>query len=187
MMICWFRSKSAVPFPRHFFLVCCLLAACLRLSAQTEVTVSEVEADDTPVFSLDGVQFDFGPSFLSLPPFLSPLTQWPLPGSSPLEVTLPSWHPNTLAGIHTGAPSWMRLGMSLFPSELTSVQGMTFRLNNGIRLSTFGDYDLQGHKRSSPGVLPWQRNNFHAAFEMKSPDGRFGFRVEMRQGRYTPF
>jgi hypothetical protein len=31
--------------------------------------------------------------------------------------------------------------------------------------------------------MPWQRNNFNAAFEMKSANGKFGIKVEVNAGR----
>lgn len=61
-------------------------------------------------------------------------------------------------------------------------QGASYRLNNGIRINTYGEYDANGYKRVNPAALPWQRNNFNAAFEVKSPDGKFGIKVEVHQG-----
>ncbi|MCE2615470.1 MAG: hypothetical protein ACTTKN_06960 [Phocaeicola sp.] len=69
----------------------------------------------------------------------------------------------------------------------TSLQSATFRLSNGLKLTTYGQYNADGYKVFDPGVLPWQRNNFKGAFEMKSDNGKFGIRIEVNQGRETPF
>ena len=62
-------------------------------------------------------------------------------------------------------------------------QGASYKLNNGIRINTYGEYDSNGYKRVNPTAMPWQRNNFNAAFEMKSANGKFGIKVEVNAGR----
>ena len=39
----------------------------------------------------------------------------------------------------------------------------------------------------NPSALPWQKNNFKGAFELKSQDGSFGIRIEVQKGRENPF
>ena len=56
-----------------------------------------------------------------------------------------------------------------------------FKLNNGWRLNTQGQYNADGYRRVAPSALPWERNNFHGAFELKSPNGAFGIKVEVRR------
>ena len=63
----------------------------------------------------------------------------------------------------------------------------SFRLNNGWQLNTYGEYDADGNRVYNPSALPWQRNNFKGAFELKSQDGSFGFRIEVQHGRENPF
>lgn len=62
-------------------------------------------------------------------------------------------------------------------------QGMTYKLNNGVHINLYGDYNADGHKVYNPSALPWERNNFNAAFEMKSSSGNFGIKVEVHGGR----
>ena len=38
----------------------------------------------------------------------------------------------------------------------------------------------------NPSALPWERNNFKGAFELKSENG-FGLRIEVQQGKDRPF
>lgn len=62
-------------------------------------------------------------------------------------------------------------------------QGASYKLNNGLRINTYGEYDADGYKRANPSAMPWQKNNFNAAFEIKSANGNFGIKVEVNAGR----
>lgn len=63
----------------------------------------------------------------------------------------------------------------------------TFKLKNGMRIHTYGDYNKDGWKVSNRSALPWQKNNFRGAFELKSANGAFGIRIEVQQGRNAPY
>ena len=65
--------------------------------------------------------------------------------------------------------------------------GACYRLKNGIRINTYGEYDTNGYRKSSLLPTPWQRNDFNAGFEMKSSNGNFGIRVEVQRGRNYPY
>ena len=78
-------------------------------------------------------------------------------------------------------------GLYGFGSATDNLQMGSFRLKNGWRLNTYGEYDKDGNKVYNPSALPWEKNNFKGAFEMKSQDGSFGIRVEVQRGRKTPF
>ncbi len=68
-------------------------------------------------------------------------------------------------------------------SSPVNLQMGSFRLNNGLRINTYGEYNKEGWKVSNPSALPWERNNFKGAFELKSANGSFGIRIEVQQGR----
>lgn len=74
-----------------------------------------------------------------------------------------------------------------FGSPMDNLQMGSFRLKNGWRLNTYGEYDKDGWRVPNPSALPWQRNNFKGAFELKSQDGSFGIRIEVQRGRENPF
>ena len=74
-----------------------------------------------------------------------------------------------------------------FYGSPTTLQSSSFQLKNGIRLNTYGQYNKDGYKVPDPSALPWQRDNFKSAFELKSQDGSFGVRIEVEHGRKTPF
>ena len=69
-----------------------------------------------------------------------------------------------------------------FGGNSLTLQKATFRLKNGISINTMGEYDSYGYKRYNPSALPWQKNNFNGAFEVKSKNGNFGVRVEVNRG-----
>ncbi|MBD4337957.1 hypothetical protein GUH15_18220, partial [Xanthomonas citri pv. citri] len=60
-------------------------------------------------------------------------------------------------------------------------------LKNGWKITTYGEYDADGNKVRNPSALPWEKNNFNGAFEMKSENGNFGIRIEVQRGRTTPY
>ena len=69
----------------------------------------------------------------------------------------------------------------------TTLNKATYSLRNGMKINTYGEYDADGYKRNNPSALPWQKNNFKGAFEMKTKNGNFGVRVEVQRGRDNPF
>ncbi len=69
----------------------------------------------------------------------------------------------------------------------TNMQMGSFRLKNGMRINTYGDYNADGYRMPNRSALPWERNNFRGAFEMKSANGNFGVRIEVQQSRKSPF
>lgn len=66
------------------------------------------------------------------------------------------------------------------------LQSKSYKLNDNLRFSTFGQYDENGRKIPTPGLMPWEKNNFVGGFELKSSKG-FGIRVEVRQGNRNPY
>ena len=70
-----------------------------------------------------------------------------------------------------------RYGNSITDGPLNSA---TFRINDNLKFSTYGDYDAQGYRRVNPSAMPWERNNFRGAFELKSSSG-FQIRLEVER------
>lgn len=71
-------------------------------------------------------------------------------------------------------------------SATDNLQTARFQLRNGWQLNTYGQYNKDGWRIPNPSALPWERNNFKGAFELKSANGAFGIRVEVQQGRRGP-
>ena len=89
-------------------------------------------------------------------------------------------------GNYTMGMSYTGFGLSNFRRMPTTLQMSSFQLKNGWKLNTYGEYDADGRRVYNPSALPWERNNFKGAFEMKSENG-FGFRIEVQQGNDRPF
>jgi hypothetical protein len=56
-----------------------------------------------------------------------------------------------------------------------------------MRINLYGEYNADGHKVYNPSAFPWERNQLHSAFEMKSANGSFGIKVEVHGGRNYPY
>ena len=73
-------------------------------------------------------------------------------------------------------------GLTGFGSK-DNLQMGSFRLKNGWRINTYGQYNKEGWRIMNPSALPWERNDFKGAFELKSANGNFGLRIEVKQNR----
>lgn len=83
--------------------------------------------------------------------------------------------------ISSFAPRTYTYGLGTF-SHTTPLQSSSFRLNDNMRINTYGQYRLDGSKIPNPSALPWEKNNFIGGMELKF-NKNFGIRVEVQQGR----
>lgn len=68
-------------------------------------------------------------------------------------------------------------------SSSSYMQMGSFKLKNGMKLNTYGDYNWKGMRVPNQSAMPWEKNNFRGAFELKSENGSFGIKIEVQQGR----
>lgn len=198
---------------RIFFCIITLLAGIATAGAQNEVpadtlrskSVSEgVPPEGVPlsdgilpsdVKNYDGFLLDMGLMKMAAPPRLPKLTL-EIPDASKDYSRLFQLNPNVTYS--QGLSNIFSLSNSRFyssnPFGLTGFWGSTdnlqmgsFTLKNGMRINTYGEYDKDGWKVPNPSALPWEKNNFKGAFEMKSANGAFGIRIEVQQGRNHAF
>lgn len=83
------------------------------------------------------------------------------------------------------SPSYSGFGMygfGGFGSSTETLQMGSFKLKNGMRINTYGEYDADGYRVPRHSALPWEKDGFKGAFEMKSANGAFGVRIEVQQG-----
>ncbi|MEG1564170.1 MAG: occludin [Bacteroides sp.] len=52
---------------------------------------------------------------------------------------------------------------------------------NGWRIRTYGTMTPDWRRVPTPGALPWEKNRYEGAFELKSANGTFGLRIEVKQ------
>lgn len=198
---------------RIFFCIIALLAGIATAGAQNEVpadtlrskSVSEgIPPEGVPlsdgilpsdVKNYDGFLLDMGLMKMAAPPRLPKFTL-EIPDASKDYSRLFQLNPNVTYS--QGLSNIFSLSNSRFyssnPFGLTGFWGSTdnlqmgsFTLKNGMRINTYGEYDKDGWKVPNPSALPWEKNNFKGAFEMKSANGAFGIRIEVQQGRNHAF
>lgn len=161
---------------------------------------SEVVADSIPPISLDGSRYkSFDGFVLDMDPvMIAPqLTYEPYSSNGTIKNYNEIFRPNLNVvydrGSYSGfvsefsGPGYGGYGIYGFGSSMPpALQSATFKLKNGLRITTYGEYDADGNKVRNPSALPWERNNFNGAFEMKSENGNFGIRIEVQRGRTNP-
>lgn len=77
--------------------------------------------------------------------------------------------------------SYHPYGLGVFSSS-NFLQSAIFQPNGNMRLSTYGQYTLDGKRIPNPSALPWEKNNFMGGMELKF-NKNFGIRIEVQQGR----
>lgn len=83
---------------------------------------------------------------------------------------------------HTLSPTTIHSGFYSTPKQL---QQATYKVNDQMRLSLYGQYSLDGKRIPGSNVFPWDKNEFVGGMEMKF-NKNFGVRVEVRQGGRNP-
>lgn len=165
-----------------------LLLVTIAVSAQSELPADSVRRAPTENYKeFGGFLLDMGLMSV-LPPQLPKYDfQWDKPGkdfnqlfSLNPDVTFTQGLSNVFAPSYSG---FGMFGFGNFGSSSQQLQMSSFKLKNGMRINTYGEYNADGYKVRNPSALPWEKNNFKGAFEMKSANGAFGIRIEVQQGR----
>lgn len=175
------------------FILFCILA--IRVNAQNEIPADSVRSMNMPEVK------DFGGFLLDMDLMKMAAPQMPdltldIPNASKDYSHLFRLDPNVTYS--QGLSNMFSLGNSTFyslnPFGLTgfgsspqNLQMGSFRLKNGMRINTYGEYNQDGYRVPNPSALPWERNNFKGAFELKSANGSFGIRIEVQQGKTAPY
>lgn len=172
-----------------------LLAFASRLSAQSETTAADtLRSDEAPVLDLlpstvknyDGFLLDMG--LMGVMPPRLPRFTLEVPNASKDYSYLFRLNPDATYSqgiVSLFAPSFGSgfYGLGGLWGGVDNLQMGSFRLKNGWQLNTYGEYNKDGWRVPNPSALPWERNNFKGAFELKSSNGAFGIRIEVQQGR----
>lgn len=168
-----------------FFLL--LLLSTASLSAQSESPSDSIRHLPSTVKQYGDFLIDMG-LFMAAPPKL-PEYKFELPDTSKDYSRIFSLNPDIIMtqGLSNVFTPSLSYGFGGFFSSPQQLQMGSFKLKNGMRLNTYGEYNAKGQKVPNHGAMPWEKNNFKGAFEMKSSDGNFGIRIEVQQGRYYPY
>lgn len=167
-----------------------LLLATATLSAQSELPADSTRhAPSENYKEFGGFLLDMGLMSVTLPQL--PKLNFELPNAGKDYNQLFSLNPDVtfmqgFSNVFSPSISGYGFGMfSGFGSTPQHLQMGTFKLKNGMRLNTYGEYNSDGYKVRNHNALPWEKNNFKGAFELKSANGAFGIRIEVQQGRNT--
>ena len=180
---------------RYLYLLLMFMAS-LPLSAQTETDdrLAGPGIKDFGGFILDMGTMLNAESLVVDAPFLPSLSYLPGMDQASMLTIRPeacTINPNiTFSGGLASTRSLSSYMSVLYPgvgSGMVNWQGASYKLNNGMRINLYGEYDADGNRVVNPSAMPWQRNNFNAAFEMKSANGNFGIKVEVHGGRNNPY
>lgn len=191
---------------RICFFIITLLIGIASLYAQSEVQGDSIRSralpDSTPpdgmilpeVKNYDGFLLDMGLLNMKAPRL--PKFTLEIPDASKdygrifrlnPDVTYSQGLSNVFSLTNSTVYSMNPFGLTGFWSSPENLQMGSFKLKNGMRINTYGEYDKDGWKVPNRSALPWEKNNFKGAFEMKSSNGAFGIRIEVQQGNRTPF
>ncbi|MCD8182282.1 MAG: occludin [Bacteroides sp.] len=191
---------------RFFFCIIALFAGISAVCAQNEVQADSIHSpalpDGTPpegifsphVKSYDGFLLDMNLMKMEAPRL--PKFTLEIPDTSKdysrifqlnPDVTYSQGLSNVFSLTNATVYSMNPFGLTGFWSSPENLQMGSFRLKNWMQINTYGEYDKDGWKVRNPSALPWEKNNFKGAFEMKSANGAFGIRIEVQQGNKSPF
>ncbi len=81
---------------------------------------------------------------------------------------------------------WIRIWLGIVFFSTVYADGI-FQTEKRNENHTYGDYNKDGWRVPNRSAMPWERNNFRGAFELKSANGNFGIRIEVQQGRNVPY
>lgn len=177
-------------------LIILLSFVAIRVNAQNEISADSVRNMNMPVTKdFDGFLLDMSLMKMTAPQM--PKLTLDIPDASKDYSFLFRLDPNVTYSqdyshlFSLGGPATLYsmnpFGLTGFGSSPQNLQMGSFRLKNGMRINTYGEYNKDGWKVPNPSALPWERNNFKGAFELKSANGSFGIRIEVQQGRTAPY
>ena len=164
-----------------------LLLGTLSASAQSELPADTVRGLPSTVKRYGDFLIDMG-LFASAKPQL-PKLDFNLYDASKDFSSLFRLNPDVVVtqGFTTALSPGLGWGFGNFGSSSQYLQMSSFKLKNGMRLNTYGEYDADGRKVRNLNAMPWEKNNFKGGFELKSDNGAFGIRFEVQQGRNYPY
>lgn len=176
---------------KRLILFVCVMLGALSVSAQSEVPADTVRGLPSTVKQYGDFLIDMG--LFAASPARLPRPSLNLYDASKdynrifrlnPDATITQGFSNAFAPVYSSGYAWGFGGFSSTPQYL---QMGSFKLKNGMRLNTYGEYDADGRKVPNPSAMPWEKNNFKGGFELKSGNGAFGIRIEVQQGRGAPY
>ena len=169
---------------KKYLFIITLLIGTLNVSAQNEVAGDTIRQTNTYNFKQFG-EFILDMNILAPPPKLPSFSENLLGPDATKDYSALFRLPSDLIVSREYMQSGFHTGLGMF-SGSESLQSATFKLGENARITTFGQYTLDGRRIPNPGALPWEKNNFKGGMELKM-NKNFGFRIEVQHGRHTPY
>ena len=170
-----------------------ILSISMSLMVAAAFAQSEATTDSIPPISLEGYKnfdgfiLDMGSMIMAPPPLIAPQLYYQPYHNRATKNYNELFRPHLNVTYDRASYTPMYPGMGMYGAGTLSMpptlQSATFQLKNGLRITTYGEYDADGYKVRNPAALPWEKNNFNGAFEMKSENGNFGIRIGVQRGR----
>lgn len=152
-----------------------LLTSGMHLTAQNEVDPDNTSTS-TPHYKQFG-DFILDMSFLAAPPKLPSFSENLLGPDMTKDYNQLFQLPGKWSVSKSFVTPTYMYGINTHSSQL---QSATFRLNDNMRITTYGQYNLNGRRLPNPSALPWEKNNFMGGMELKV-NKNFGIRVEVQR------
>ena len=189
------HNHNDIPMKRIYIPLLMLLIA---LSAKAQTENISIRSDGTQRKDFGGFILDMGSMLnaesLTLPMlFLPGMSQLMplLPDDGELKINPNAWtFNNKVIYTTTSSLNFSPHGALVYPGAHSlpfQWQSTTYKLNNGMRLTSYGEYEADGRRVMNPQAMPWQKQNFNAGFWLESSDGKFGIGIEVHRGRNNPF
>lgn len=159
-----------------------LLATANFAFAQSESELKIDKISDNYAY-LDGLLFDISiPQLPQLPAFDPQFLLGPdMKDYSAMFQPDTRW---TFGKEHTFYPNSFS-SSSFFPFSGQQLQKATYKVNDQMRLSLYGQYEANGRRTPNTNALPWNRDAFVGGMELRF-NKNFGMRIEVRQGGRNP-
>ena len=145
-----------------------VLSSSMFLIAATTFAQSEVVTDSIPPISLDGYKnfngfmLDMGSMIVAPPPLIAPQLYYQPYNNNTIanynEIFRPNMNIIYDRGSYNHVFTPMYPGMGIYGfgtmSMPPTLQSATFKLKNGLHITTYGEYDADGNKVRNPSALP---------------------------------
>ena len=175
-----------------------LMMLCLALSVQAQTENINIQTDGPQRKDFGGFILDMATMLnvesleVEMPFCLDPHTLTPILHLDTKSEIKPEAFKidNKIVYSVINAPSFPHSGLLAHPGMAGGSfqwQSVTYKLNNGMRFTTYGEYNSDGKRMLNPNAKPWQKQNFNAGFMLESENKKFGIGIEVHTGRNYPF
>lgn len=157
-----------------------LLLACTSLAYAQSEKESSIHQSTEDYSRFDGFLLDISmPQLPQLPAFDPSILLMPPKDYSAIFQPDTRW---SFGQAYVSFPATFNNGMFSSGQQL---QKATYKVNDQMRLSLYGQYTADGKRIPNTNATPWDRDTFVGGMELKF-NKNFGMRIEVRNGARNP-